>query len=91
MAHILDHPQSKKLEVIHAIIDATPPTCLDILQYLNRGEAASQRAGAKGMSAELVMRCLDVKTLFCFTNQELVVHIVDSRCRGWFRRVGVVV
>ncbi len=57
MAHILDHPQSQELEVISGIIDANSTICQYILQDLNTGKSEAQRAGAKGMSADQVLRC----------------------------------
>jgi IS5 family transposase len=89
MSHILDHSQSKELEVISGIIDANPTICEHILQDLNRGKSESQRAGAKGMSAEQVLRCLIVKILFGFTYEELAFHIVDSQSIRWFCRIGI--
>jgi len=89
MAHIVDHPQGRELEVISAIIDANPTICEHILQDLNRGKSESQRAGAKGMSADQVLRCLIVKTLFGFTYEELAFHIVDSHSLRWFCRIGI--
>ena len=88
MAHILDHPQSQELEVISAIIDANPTICRYILQDLKSGKSEAQRAGAKGMSADQVLRCLIVKTLFGLTYEELAFHIVDSRSLRWFCRIG---
>jgi hypothetical protein len=58
MSHILDHPQSKELEVISGIIDANTTICDYILQDLCKGKSEVQRAGAKGMSAEQVLRCM---------------------------------
>jgi transposase, IS5 family len=89
MAHILDQPQSQELEVISAIIDANPPICRHILQDLNWGKSESQRAGAKGMSADQVLRYVIVKTLFGFTYEELAFHIVDWRSLRWFCRIGM--
>ena len=89
MSHILDHAQSRELEVISGIIDANPNICDYILQDLNKGKSASQRAGAKGMSADQVLRCLIVKTLFGFTYEELAFHIVDSQSLRWFCRIGI--
>ena len=89
MAHIADHAQSQELKVISAIIDANPTICRHILQDLNKGKCESQRAGAKGMSAEQVLRCLIVKTLFGFTYEELAFHIVDSQSLRWFCRIGM--
>jgi len=89
MAHILDHPQSQELEVISGIIDANSTICQYILQDLNTGKSEAQRAGAKGMSADQVLRCVIVKTLFGFTYQELAFHIVDSSSLRWFCRIGI--
>lgn len=89
MAHILDHPQSQELEVISSIIDENPIICRRVLQDLNRGKSESQRAGAKGMSADQVLRCVVVKILFGFTYEELAFHIVDSHSLRWFCRIGL--
>ncbi len=89
MAHILDHPQSRELEVISGIIDENPTICDHILQDLNRGKSAVQRAGAKGMSADQVLRSLVVKILFEFTYEQLAFHIVDSQSLRWFCRIGM--
>jgi hypothetical protein len=59
--------QSKELDVISGIIDANPLICEHILQDLIRGKSEAQRAGANGMSAEQVLRCIIVKILFGFT------------------------
>jgi IS5 family transposase len=89
MSHILDHSQSRELEVISGIIDATPTICEHILQDLNKGKSETQRAGAKGMSAEQVLRCVIVKILFGFTYEDLAFHIVDSQSLRWFCRIGM--
>jgi len=89
MAHILDHPQSQELEVISGIIDANSTICQYILQDLNTGKSEVQRAGAKGMSADQVLRCVIVKTLFGFSYEELAFHIVDSHSLRWFCRIGI--
>jgi IS5 family transposase len=89
MAHILDHPQSQELEVISSIIDANPIICIRLLQDLNSGKSEAQRAGAKGMSADQVLRCAIVKILFGFSYDELAFHIVDSQSLRWFCRIGI--
>ena len=89
MAHILDHPQSRELEVISGIIDANPIICIRLLQDLNRGKSEAQRAGAKGMSADQVLRCAIVKILFGFSYDELAFHMVDSQSLRWFCRIGI--
>jgi IS5 family transposase len=41
------------------------------------------------MSAEQVLRCAIVKTLFNFTYEELAFHLVDSQSLSWFCRIGI--
>ena len=89
MAHIKDHSQCQELEIISKIIDANPIICDYILQDLNKGKVVAQRAGAKGMSADQVLRCMIVKTLFDFSYEELAFHIVDSQSLRWFCRIGI--
>jgi len=89
MAHIKDHSRCQELEVISKIIDANPIICDHILQDLNKDKVAAQRAGAKGMSADQVLRCTIVKTLFDFSYEELAFHIVDSQSLRWFCRIGM--
>jgi len=89
MIHIKDHSRCQELEMISRIIDANPTICDHILQDLNKGKAMAQRAGAKGMSADQVLRCTIVKTLFDFSYEELAFHIVDSQSLRWFCRIGI--
>ena len=89
MSHIMDHTQSQELEMISRIIDANSTICDHILQDLSRGKVESQRSGAKGMSADQVLRCAVVKTLFGFSYKDLAFHIVDSRSIRWFCRIGI--
>ena len=89
MAHIKDHSQCQELEIISKIIDANPIICDYILQDLNKGKVVAQRAGAKGMSADQILRCMIVKTLFDFSYEELAFHIVDSQSLRWFCRIGI--
>ena len=88
-SHILDHSQSREPEVISGIIDGNPTICEHILQDLNRRKFAARRPGAKGMSAERVLRCIVVKILFGFTYEDLAFHIVDSQSLRWFCRIGI--
>ena len=89
MAHIADHAQAQELEMISKIIDDSSTICSYILQDLNKGKVQAQRAGAKGVSADQVLRCAIVKTLFEFTYEELAFHIVDSPSIRWFCRIGM--
>jgi IS5 family transposase len=89
MTHIKDHPQNQELEMISRIIDDNPTICSYILQDLNAGKVVAQRAGAKGMSADQVLRCAIVKILFEFSYEELAFHIVYSQSLRWFCRIGI--
>ena len=89
MAHIKEHPQSKELKMISTIIDNNPTISEMVWQDLTRGKSPSQHAGAKGMSADQVVRCAVVKTLYDFTYEELAFHIVDSQSLRWFCRIGM--
>jgi transposase, IS5 family len=89
MAHIQDHTQSQELAMISKIIDGNSTICRYILQDLNKGKAVSRRTGAKGMSADQVLRCAVVKTLFSFSYEDLAFHIVDSQSIRWFCRIGI--
>ena len=89
MSHIKEHNQSKELQVISNIIDANPIICEQVLQDLNSGKLIAYRKGANGLSAEQVLRCAIVKTLFNFTYEELAFHLVDSQSLSWFCRIGI--
>ena len=83
-----DHPQARELEAISNIIDNTHTICDYILQDLNRGKIIKRRTGARGMSADQVLRAAIVMRLFEFTYEELAFHISDSRCLQRFCRIG---
>ena len=89
MSHIMNHAQSQELEMISRIIDNNSTICGYILQDLNKGKVVSRRSGAKGMSADQVLRCTIAKILFAFTYEELAFHIVDSQSLRWFCRIGI--
>ena len=81
------HPQEKELEAISAIIDNTPTICGYVLQDLNKGRIIKRRTGARGMSADQVLRAAIVMRLFDFTYEQLAFHISDSRCLRRFCRI----
>jgi len=89
MPQITDHAQSKELQVISTIINATPTICGRVLQDLNGGKNISHRQGANGMSADQVLRSAIVKILFGFTYEQLAFHLVDSQSLSWFCRIGI--
>ena len=89
MNHITDHPQSKELEMINTILNSNPIISEVVLQDLTRGKSKTQHAGAKGMSADQVVRSAVVKVLYSFTYEDLAFHIVDSQSLRWFCRIGI--
>lgn len=89
MTHIKNHPQNKELEIISAIINKNSIIAEMALQDLTRGKSLVQHTGAKGMSADQVIRSAVVKTLYSFSYQQLAFHIVDSQSLRWFCRIGI--
>lgn len=83
-----DHPQARELEAISNILNNTPTICDYVLQDLNRGKIIKRRTGARGMSADQILRAAIVMRLFEFTYEELAFHISDSRCLQRFCRIG---
>lgn len=83
MAHIQDHEQNQELSMISSIINSDPTICQHILQDLNKGKAVSKRTGADGMSADQILRCAVIKTLFNISYKALAFHIVDSQSIRW--------
>jgi IS5 family transposase len=71
------HAKAEDLTAIKRILDANP-TILDyVLQDLN-GDRARQETGARGMTAEQVLRAALIKKMFEFSYEELAFHIADS-------------
>ncbi len=85
----IDHPQAKELETTSRILDDKPIICEHVMQDLCKDRPTSTRKGAKGMTAEQVLRAAIVKMLFGFTYKELAFHIVDSQSIQRFCRIGI--
>jgi IS5 family transposase len=83
-----DHSQVRELEAISAILKKHPTICQLVHQDLSNGKNTAARSGARGMSAEQVLRAALVKTLFGFTYQQLAFHMVDSRALRRFCLIG---
>jgi len=84
----IDHPQADELEAISRIINSKPTICDHVLQDLCKGRPTS-RSGARGMSADQVLRAAIVKSLFGFTYKELAFHMVDSQSIRRFCQIGI--
>ena len=83
-----DHDQAKELEAIDAILKKHPTICDLVYQDLCAKRYVKTRSGARGMSAEQVLRAAIVKALFGFTYKELAFHLIDSRTLRRFCLIG---
>jgi transposase, IS5 family len=84
-----DHPQAVELENISRILDANPTICDLAMQDLSEGSKRVNRSGARGMTADQVVRAAIVKQMLNFTYKELAFHIVDSNSLRRFMRIGI--
>jgi len=83
-----DHEQAKELEAIDAILKKHPTICDLVYQDLCANRCVKTSSGARGMSAEQVLRAAIVKALFGFTYKELAFHLIDSRTLRRFCLIG---
>ena len=83
------HIQAQELEVISGILDSKPIITEFVLQDLCKRRRVVSRAGAKGMSAEQVLRAAVVMRLRELTYQDLAFHLVDSQSIRRFCRIGI--
>lgn len=84
-----DHPQAVELENISRILDANPTICDLAMQDLCEVSKRVNRSGARGMTADQVVRAAIVKQMLNFTYKELAFHIVDSNSLRRFMRIGI--
>ena len=84
-----DHPQAIELENIGRILDANPTICDLAMQDLSEANKKASRSGARGMTADQVVRAAIVKQMLNFTYKELAFHIVDSNSLRRFMRIGI--
>ena len=89
MPEAIDHPQAVELENISRILDANPTICDLAMQDLSEVGKKAHRAGARGMTADQVVRAAIVKQMLNFTYKELAFHIVDSNSLRRFMRIGI--
>jgi len=84
----IDHPQAVELDSIGRILDATPTICDLAMQDLSP-KATKYKAGARGMTAEQVVRVAIIKQMFEFSYQDLAFHLIDSVNLRRFCRIGI--
>jgi len=84
----IDHPQAEELNAISCILDNNPIIYDLAMQDLCSGSKKS-KAGAKGMTAEQVVRAAIVKQMFEFSYKDLAFHLVDSSSLRRFCFIGI--
>ena len=84
-----NHPQAKELAAISRIISSKPIICELVLQDLGGHRSTDNNSGAKGMSADQVLRAAIVKILYGFSYKDLAFHIVDSQSIRRFCQIGI--
>ncbi len=89
MPEASDHPQAVELENISRILDANPTICDLAMQDLCEVSKRHNKSGARGMTADQVVRAAIVKQMLNFTYKELAFHIVDSNSLRRFMRIGI--
>lgn len=83
-----DHPKAEELAAISQILDRNPIIYERALQDLTTGVKNPEK-GAKGMTAEQVVRAAIIKQMEGFSYKELAFHIQDSRCYMKFCKVSL--
>ncbi len=86
---LLEHDQAKELDAISRILNQHPAVYDLVYQDLCSGSPAEFDSGARGMTAEQVLRAAIVKALFGYPYRQLAFHIVDSRCLKTFCLIGL--
>jgi IS5 family transposase len=84
----IDHPQAQELSTISRILNSNPIICDLVMQDLSP-ERVKSKAGAKGMTAEQVIRAAIVKQMFEFSYKDLAFHLVDSVSLKRFCHIGL--
>ena len=81
----LDLGHAKELEAISRLLDQHPRISERIAQDLR---TSKRRTGARGLSADQVLRALLVKQMNGFSYRQLAFHLADSRTYRTFCRLG---
>jgi len=84
----IDHPQAEELSAISRILDSNPIIYDLVMQDLSP-KIVKSKAGAKGMTAEQVIRAAIVKQSFEFSYKDLAFHLIDSVSLKRFCHIGI--
>jgi len=85
----IDHPQAAELDRVGSILDANPQIFELAMEDLSQGVKNSNK-GAKGMTAEQIVKAAIVKQMFGYSYKDLAFHLLDSTCLRRFLRIGFV-
>jgi len=84
----IDHPQAEELSAISCILDKNPTIYALAMQDLSPN-GKNPKKGAKGMTAEQVVRAAIVKQMFQFSYKDLAFHLIDSDSLKRFCFIGI--
>lgn len=84
----IDHPQAEELNAISCILDRNPIIYNLVMQDLS-SKSKKSKAGAKGMTAEQVVRAAITKQMFEFSYKDLAFHLIDSVSLKRFCLIGI--
>ncbi len=79
-----DHPKAKELTKISEILDCNNSIYESALQDLG---VTDNKVGAKGMTAEQIIRAAIIKQIEGYSYRELEFHLADSRTYGLFCKI----
>jgi IS5 family transposase len=82
----VDTTHSRELGAISDLLDENPQICQWVWEDLTRGTSSR---GAKGLTAEQVLRALILKQMHRFSYEELTFYIADSVSFRYFCHVGL--
>ena len=85
----IDHPHARELESISQILDRNPSIYDLAFRDLNGKVDEKSGAGARGMSAEQVIRAALVQKITGFSYEKLAFHLLDSICYRNFCLIGI--
>lgn len=85
----LDVEHARELKVISDLLDADREICELAWGDLRAASRGERRSGARGLTAEQVVRALLIKQMNGFSYRELAFHLADSRTYRTFCRLGV--
>jgi IS5 family transposase len=84
----IDHPQAEELSAIICILDRNP-IIYDLAMQDLSSKSKISKAGAKGMTAEQVVRAAIIKKIFEFSYKDLSFHLIDSVSLRRFCLIGI--